>query len=241
MAVFTHNLFGVAVKNTLHFALILVIGTVLIGMGVALVLNERFHGRSFVRTIVIIPWAISPIVVGIVWGWIYNGTYGALNALLAELGLITDYVGWLASGSRALNLVALAYVWREVPFAALLFLAALQTIPVDLYQAARVDGAGSFSRFWFVTLPWLRPTLLVVLVVVTLEGFFAFSIIYVMTGGGPGTATSVLAWLGYIISFLFFDLGRGAAVFYFLTIILLALAFVYVRFIYGAMVKTTER
>jgi ABC-type sugar transport system permease subunit len=126
-------------------------------------------------------------------------------------------------------MVSIAFVWSLTPFAAVLLLAALQTIPIELYRAAMVDGASAIKRFWYVTLPWLRPTLLIVLINATIYALFAFNLIYIMTGGGPGTSTTVFAWWGYVVSFRYFYLGQGTAILFFLTIASFLLTFVYLR------------
>jgi ABC-type sugar transport system permease subunit len=140
--------------------------------------------------------------------------------------VIDEYVAWFASGRRALAIIALALVWGLVPFAALLFLGALQTVPEDLHRAARVDGAGPIRRFFSVTLPWVSGTVVVVVVIAALNAFLAFALIYVLTGGGPGTDTTVLAWWGYKTAFRDLDLGRGAAIFYVMTLLVLAMSLV---------------
>lgn len=222
-------LFRISSLNTSAFGVLVVGGTAILGLLIALALNEPFKGRGIVRTLLIIPWAISQTVNGMLWAWIYNATFGALNGLLYQLGIITEYIGWLARGDRAIVMVSLAFVWSQTPFAAVLFLAALQTIPVELYRAAMVDGANVFKRFWYVTLPWLRPTMLIVLINATILALFAFNLIYIMTNGGPGTSTTVFAWWGYVVSFRYFYLGQGTAILFFLTFAAFALTFLYVR------------
>jgi ABC-type sugar transport system permease subunit len=221
--------FSTALTNTLYFAVVTIVGTVVLGLAIALVLNEPFLGRGVLRTLVIVPWALSQVVVGIIWGWIYNGTFGVLNAVLKGVGLIPAYEGWLSDPSRAMNLVALTFIWSTVPFAVVMYLASLQTIPEDLYKAARVDGASVIQRFFHITLPALRYTTLVILIVASLDGLLAFTLIWVMTGGGPGTSTTVLSWLGYQTTFVSLNLGTGAAVFYLLVFMLLAVTAAYVR------------
>jgi ABC-type sugar transport system permease subunit len=222
-------LFMTALGNTLYFAIITIVGTVVLGLLIALVLNERFRGRRFLRTVIIVPWALSQVVVGIVWAWIFNGSFGVFNGALMKLHLIDQNRGWLSEPNWAMPLVAIAFVWSVVPFAAIMYLAALQAIPADLYKAARVDGANAMRSFWHVTFPQLRYTTLVVLLVASVDGLLAFSLLFVMTGGGPGTTTTVLSWLGYQTTFVKLDLGTGAAIFYLLVAILMVLAGIYIR------------
>jgi len=225
-------LFLTALTNTLEFAGLTIVGTVVAGLGIALVLNQPFAGRGLLRAVVVLPWAMSQVVVAVVWGWIFDGTYGVLNAILKDLGIIHSYIGWLSNPHITLYLVALAFVWSSAPFAVVIYLAALAGISPELYNAAKVDGAGAWRRFRYVTLPGLRYATLMVLIVASLEGLLAFSLIYTMTGGGPGTSTTVLSWLAYQITFVRLQLGEGAAMFYSLVFMMVGLAFVYIRWLY---------
>jgi multiple sugar transport system permease protein len=221
--------FPVALFNTLYFALFTIVGATGLGLLFALVLNERFPGRAAVRVLVMIPWSLSQVMVAITFGWLFNSQFGALNGLLYQLGIIGKYQFWFADGFRALNFLGVAFVWSLVPFATLLFLGALQTVPPELHQAAKVDGANVFRRFYHVTLPWIQPTMLVVLIVATLNGFLAFALIYLITAGGPGESTTVLSWWGYSTTFRARDVGKGAAIFYLLTFIIFGLSALYIR------------
>jgi ABC-type sugar transport system permease subunit len=222
-------LFMTSLVNTLYFAAITIAGTIGLGLLIAIVLNERFKGRQVLRTIIIVPWAVSQVVVGIIWSWIFNGSFGIFNAALIKVHLIHANIGWLSEPRWAMPLVAVSFVWSSVPFAAIMYLAALQAVPSDLYKAARADGADAFRSFRHVTMPALRYTTLIVLIVASLDGLMAFSLLYVMTGGGPGTATTVLSWLGYQTTFVNLDLGTGAAIFYLLVAIMLVVTGVYIR------------
>lgn len=204
--------------------------TVVLGIGFALVLNEPFPGRGLVRALVVVPWAIPPVVNGLLWQWIYDGKVGVLNALLVELGLQDRYQSWVANPDPAVVMGALvfAHTWKTLPFAVIVLLAALQAIPHDLHDAARVDRAGAWQRFRHVTLPWIAHPLMVVLIVETLSAFQAFDIIYVLTGGGPGTTTTTLAWLTYLTAFERLDLGHGNAYAYLMASIQFMLAAIYI-------------
>src|SRR5262249_2972809 len=153
----------------------------LIGLGMALVLNERFAGRGFVRSALLVPWAMSLVVVALLWRWIFDGTYGSLNGVLAGVGLVPHYVAWmkLGGGSAARHTGPVAFIGNQAPLAALLFLAGLQAIPPNLYNSAKVDGAGVFQRFWTITLPWLRSMGLLVLIILTINGIMTFELLYV--------------------------------------------------------------
>lgn len=219
--------FWAALGRTGYFAAFSVIGTTVIGMAMALVLNERFAGRGFLRSVMLVPWAMAPVSVGVLWSFVYAGDYGALNGLLNDLGLGFLATPWLGDGFRALNLVALTQVWNQAPLTALLLLAGLQSMPGNLHRAAMLDGAGPIARFFAITLPWLKPNLLFIAIIATINSLMAFDILWIMTRGGPGAATTVFAWLGYLYSFQFLKFGEGAAILYGLTILSFVLAILY--------------
>lgn len=218
-----------AMARTLYFAVVTVSGGLALGMAMALVLNQRFLGRGLLRSLVLIPWAMSPVAVGILWGWMLNGNYGTFNGILTDLGLIEKPIAWLADGWAALNLVALVHIWNQAPLASLLILAGLQSMPENLHRAARIDGAGPWVRFFRITLPWLRPMLLLVLILTTINSIMAFDLFWTITKGGPGSATTVFSWMGYAYAFQFFRFGEGAAILYVLTILCLGLAWLYLK------------
>ncbi len=222
-----------AFVRTLIFCAITVVGGTLLGLFMALVLNERFVGRGVMRSVILIPWSMSGVVVGYLWGWIFSGQYGPLNAVLVQTGITSEYLTWLANPDIALYVVALVYIWNQAPLAALLFLAALQAVPKNLYAAAKVDGAGALGRFRHVTLPWLRSMALLVIILATINAVLAFDLFFLLTGGGPGSSTTVLSWLGYAYAFNFFKFGEGAATLYVLSILCLVLAYVYMRLLQG--------
>jgi ABC-type sugar transport system permease subunit len=221
--------FVAAFERTLYFAVITVLGGLVLGMAMALVLNMRFPGRDPLRSIVLVPWAMSPVAVGILWGWMFNGDYGPLNAVLLNLGIVAKPIHWLGNGTVAFHLIALVQVWNQAPLTSLLILAGLQSMPENLHRAARIDGAGPVQRFVRITLPWLRPMLLLVLILTTINSIMAFDLFWVMTKGGPGSATTVFSWMGYAYAFQFFKFGQGAAILYILSIACLILAWVYLK------------
>lgn len=217
-----------SIARTCYFAAFAIIGTTLIGLGMALLLNRVFPGRGLLRSIVLVPWAMAPISIGVLWSFIYAGNIGSLNGLLFDLGLGGLATAWLGDGTRALNLVALTHVWNQAPLTALILLAGLQSMPASLQKAAMLDGAGAWSRFVKITLPWLKPSLLFATIIATINALMAFDIVWIMTRGGPGEATTVLAWIGYVTSFQFLRFGEGAAILYLLTALSFALAVLYV-------------
>ncbi len=223
--------FWQAMGRTFYFTLVSTGLELILGLLMALLLNQRFRGQGVLRALILIPWALPTIVNGMMWRWIYNADYGALNALLTQLGLISHYHDWLGSPWMAMNMVIVADVWKMTPLVALLLLANLQTIPGELYEAASIDGAGAIGRFVYVTLPWLRPGLLVSLVLRTIEAFKVFDIIFIMTRGGPANGTQTIAYYTYTQAFSSLQFGRGAALAYLTAMFIVLLSLVYFRLI----------
>ncbi len=224
--------FWQSAEITLLFVLGAVTLEILLGLGLALLLNREFRGRNLVRMLALLPWAIPGVVNGIMWKWILNPSYGALNGLLYSLGLIDEYIIWLGSAKGALVMCILADVWKETPFIMLLFLAALQTIPKDLYEAAWVDGSTSLQSLFNITVPLIRPTLFVALTLRTIWALKSFDLIYTLTAGGPSGGTTVIGYYTYVKTFVSLNLGRGAAVAYLMTLIVAALVVLYQRALY---------
>lgn len=216
-------LFWPALGRTFYMTAVAVIGSVGLGLVFATALTRDFRGRGFLRGILILPWSLSQVTLALLFGWIFNSTFGPLNGALAQVGVIDEYVAWFADARLALTVMSLALVWSLVPFASLLFLGALQTVPEELVRAAKVDGAGPLRTFFSVTLPWIKDTFVVVALLAMVNAFLAFALIYVLTGGGPGNATTVLSWWGYEAAFNERSLGEGAAIFYLMTMTMAAL------------------
>ena len=203
----------------------------LVGLGMALILNERFAGRPLLRSLLLIPWSLSRVVVGLLWIGILDFEFGAFNGLLYNLHLVDGSIAFFKDGFSALNVLVSVYAWNQAPFAALLFLAGMQSISVDVYSAAEVDGAGYWQRFGYLTLPALRPILFLVTVLATVNAFLMLDLIYVLTMGGPAHDTTTVAWLGFQTAFTFFKFGPGTAILYTLTALCLLLTLVYYRLI----------
>jgi multiple sugar transport system permease protein len=233
LQVFEDPIYWSSLWRTLYFVGAFVIEATLVGMGMALVLNERFHGRPLMRSLLLVPWSLSRIVVGLLWIGILDFEFGALNGLLHQAGLIDGYIAFFKDGWSALNVLVSVYMWNQAPFATLLFLAGMQSISEDLYTAAEVDGAGYWQRFFYITLPALRPILFLVLVLCTVNGFLMLDLIFILTMGGPGYDTTTVSWLGFQTSFRFFKLGPGTAILYTLTALCLFLTVIYHRLILG--------
>jgi len=202
-----------------------------LGLAIALLLNQRFKFRGVTRATILLPYVLSGTVLGLIWKWIYNPNHGALNALLQQLGLISDYVAWLAQPMRALQMVILVNLWQGTPWAIIMYLAGLQTIPAELYDAAKVDGASAWQTLFKVTLPLLSPITLAMLVLKTVWTFQVFDIVWVLTRGGPASATQVVSYYIYYSSFFQLKFGYAAAMSYVLLGIVLVLVFFYYRLI----------
>jgi multiple sugar transport system permease protein len=224
-------LFGSSLKTTLIFVAVAVPLVTLVGLLVALLLNQRVRGFGVLLVLVLLPWAVPTVSAGIMWRLILHGDFGALDGFLYRIGAIDSYVQWLSSSNLAMGSVIAVHAWREFPLAAILFLASLQTIPPDLGEAARLDRAGAWQRFRYVTLPLLKAPLLIVLVYETIVAFSAFDLVYVLTGGGPGSATTLFSWFTYTATFKYLNFGQGAALSFMMAAILLAVIVVYMRLV----------
>ncbi len=201
-----------------------------LGLLLALLINHRFTGRGSLRACVLVPWAIPTVVSAQMWRFLFNDSYGLINYTLFGNN-VSQYIAWLAKPGTALFAIILADVWKTTSFAALLILAGLQIIPDELYQAARVDGAGIWRRFRDITWPLIRPALLVALLFRTIDAFRVFDLAFVMTQGGPADATNVLQLYGYQKMFVEGWMGYGSAISVGVFVIVLILAVIYVRMV----------
>jgi ABC-type sugar transport system permease subunit len=227
--VFSDSGFYRVLGHTMYFTLLSTFLELALGIAVALLLNAPLKARWLWRSIVVLPWALPTIVNGALWRWIYNGQYGALNGLLSSLGISDTPHQWLGSPFLALNMVIVADVWKNTSIVVFFILAGLQTIPEDVYEAARMDGASAWRAFWRITLPLLAPSVAVVLILRTIEAFKVFDIIYVMTGGGPASGTQTVAFYTYLQAFSNQLFGYGAALAYLIVLAVFAMAMVYLR------------
>ena len=197
--------------TTTVFTTASVVLELLLGLGIALVLNQRFLGRSFVRTTAILPWALPTALIGLAWRWIFNDEFGVVNDILLRLGLIQTGINWLGDPVLAMMAVIFADVWKTTPFISILLLAGLQSISADLYEAHSIDGATPWQSFRQITLPLLMPQILIALLFRFAQAFGIFDLIAVMTGGGPGGATEVVSLYIYSTVMRYLDFGYGAA------------------------------
>ena len=225
---FTAGLFVPSLYRTLGFTAVSVAVELVIGMALALALNRSFRGRGIVRAAILIPWAVPTVVSGMLWKSMFDPQNGFVNFVLLKLHLPLAHTTWLAQTWTAWAAILIADAWRNTPFMALLLLAGLQVIPRDIYEAAKIDGAGALQTFWRLTLPLLKPALMVALIFRTLSSFLIFDIIYAMTGGGPGNSTQVLAYQNWFAMLYQSNYGYGAAISVALMVMSLIIAAIYV-------------
>ena len=195
-----------ALGNTAYFVAVSVSLELLLGLGFALLLNQQFRGRAVARALVLIPWAVPGVAAARFWEWIFNADFGVLNYLLGAR------INWLGDPVWALHAAILADVWKTTPFAVLLLLAGLQVIPEELYRAARIDGASAWQLFRHITLPLLKPVILLVLLFRTMDAARIFDLIFVLTGGGPANETETLVIYSYKLLYRTLQFGYGSTV-----------------------------
>jgi ABC-type sugar transport system permease subunit len=220
------------IGRTLYFTVVSVSTELVLGLAIAQLIHSHPWGWKFLRFALIIPWAVPTIVNGAMWRWIYSADFGALNGILMQMGLIKHYIPWLTLPNAAMNLVIVADVWHTMPFVALILQAALSTLPAELDEAAAVDGANAFQRFWQIRLPLLRPAILVALIVRTVDAFRVFDIAYIITSGGPAFKTVTITYLTYLNTFSYGKQGTGAALSFLISIFTIFMAFLFIRFLY---------
>ncbi|MCL2780248.1 MAG: sugar ABC transporter permease [Actinomycetia bacterium] len=228
-AVFSDPLLRTALWNTAYFTVIEVVVVIVAAIAIAQLLSHRLARSAFFKVVLLVPWALSSVANATMWKWIYNANYGVLNTILKQTHVRNDNVIWLGSARMALNALLFADIWKSIPFITLLMIAGLQNIPSPLYRAARIDGANAWQRFRYVTLPQLRPTLLICVVLQTIWALKVFDLIYILTMGGPADGTVTLNFLAYRTTFAYGDIGRGSAIADVLFFIMLIFAFVYIR------------
>jgi multiple sugar transport system permease protein len=205
------NRFWQSISNTTVFTIISVTLELFLGIGIALVLNNSFSGRSVIRTIAIIPWALPTAIMGLAWAWIFNNEYGVANDFLQRVGLIDTAINWLGSPGLAMTALIIADLWKTTPFISLIILARLQSIPRDLYEAHSIDGANLWQSFSQITLPLILPQILIALLFRFAQAFGIFDLVQVMTGGGPAGSTETISMYIYATVMRYLDFGYGSA------------------------------
>jgi ABC-type sugar transport system permease subunit len=210
--VITGEYFGVALRNSLMFTLFSAPLIVVIGTAAALFLNREFLGATALRSIVLLPWALPGAISAVLWVWVFHPSWGVINSLLRNLHLIDRSIPWLTDPNLAFVSVVVAHIWTQIPFTIILVMAALSTLGEEIIESAELDGATAVQRFIHITFPHIRAIIVVLLVYNALTAFTTYDVVYAMTGGGPGTATTLLSFHIWKESFSMYDFGAGSAV-----------------------------
>ena len=229
ITVFNDPLFLGALGRTLIWMILVVFGTVLLSMPLALILREQFYGREVARVLIMLPWAISLAMMGIIWRWALNGEYGLMNHFLRQIGLLDGPVFWLGTAATAFAWQIIIGIIVSIPFTVAIFLGGLASIPTDIYEAAMVEGANYWQRFTTLTLPIMRPFLNMAIVLNMIYVFNSFPIIWVTTQGGPANGTDILVTYLYKLAFRFGRLDDAAALSLIMFGILMVFIFAYMR------------
>ena len=229
LKVLSDPIFRESLLNTVLWVVFGVFFQFLFGLILALLLNRKFKGRGIVRSVILIPWVTPGVLIGLMWRWMYDGNYGVINDILSKLHIIDNFIPWLSSSDTSMASVIITIIWQGVPFFAIMLLAGLQAIPQELYEAAYVDGAGSWHTFWHITLPMLKPTILISTLLRIIWVANSVDVIYIMTGGGPGYSTHTLSVYTYIKAQKALDFGYSATLAIYLTVMLASVAFVYFK------------
>jgi multiple sugar transport system permease protein len=227
----TDRIFAISLWNTILYSALSVPLTIVCSLALAILLNQKLPGRSFFRAAMFFPYVASLVAVAVVWNMLFNPEMGPVNMLLYYAGIDPkDLPRWAADKDWAMITVVLFGVWKSMGYYMVIYLAGLQGINQDLYEAAAIDGAGAWQRFWYITIPQLGPTTFFVTVMLTIQSFKVFDQIYLLTQGGPGTATLVLVYHIYNEAFISWDLGYSSTIAFVLFLIVLAVTLIQFRF-----------
>lgn len=216
---------------TIFFTIISVGFELLLGLALALIMNKAIAGRGIIRTFSLIPWAIPTSVAALMWAYMYNGSSGIVAIILEQIGILGQSTDLMLTSKGALWSIIFADVWKTTPYMALLLLAGLQVIPINLYESSSIDGANKWRQFTNVTLPLLKPSILVALLFRTLDAFRVFDLIYVLTGGGPGGTTESISIYAYKTMFAQTRFGYGSAMVLIMAIIVGFISYLYIKFL----------
>ena len=208
---FSDTDFLLLLKNSLIYVISSVVAQFVLGLILALCLKTKFRGRGIYQSIVFLPWAFSSFVVGLMFRWSFNGEYGVVNDILMKMGIIKENVAWLGTPGLSLAVVIIAMIWMGIPFFGIMILAALQSVPDDIYEAADIDGCGMFRKFFSLTLPYIKPTIIMTVLLRTIWIFNSFDLIVIITGGGPVNYSQTLPSYMYSKAFASYDFGLASA------------------------------
>ena len=226
---FSDSDIGLIITNSLVYVAASVAGQFVLGMTLALALRKKFRGRGLYQAIVFLPWAFSAFVIGLMFRWSFNGEYGVVNDLLMKLGAVGEKLAFLGTPGLSLLVVIIAMIWMGIPFFAIMILAALQSIPADVYEAADMDGCGAIRRYFAITLPYIQPTIIMTLLLRTIWIFNSFDLIVVITGGGPANYSQTLPSYMYTRAFSSYDFGLASALGLLLMTVLAVYAMAFLR------------
>jgi ABC-type sugar transport system permease subunit len=229
LEVFNTYYFSNSARATAIFAAISVPLVVILSLALALLLSRPFRGVGFLQWLVLVPWAIPLVVSSSVWKWIFDSNYGLFNYFVTTLGFADSYQPWLTRPWSAMGVLILAYLWVQLPLPTLLFLAGIQSIPQELYEAAMIDGAKTWARFRAVTFTWLKPIFLIVAILSTILAIWTFDQVYVITAGGPADFTALISFYTYSEMFTFLNFGRASALAVLVMIVSIILIFAYFK------------
>lgn len=218
-----------SLQVTFIYSLCVIFGTLILGLIIALLLNKNFKARGFCIAILLIPWAIAPVVNGIMWKWIFNPRFGFFNNFLLSIGVMNSFENFLIMKWPAMIIVILTAIYKWIPFTTFLLIASLQTVPRVLYEAGEVDGVSPIGSFFKITLPLIRPSLVIVLIFLSVASLKTFDTIYVLTSGGPGYETSVINYMAYLQTFKYMNFGQGASLAFLISIIILFVNIIYYK------------
>lgn len=221
---FSESDIGLIINNSIIYVVISVAGQFLLGLTLALALQKNFKFRGLYQAVIFLPWSFSAFVIGLMHRWSFNGEYGVVNDLLLRFNIAAEKIAWLGTPGFSLAVVIIAMIWMGIPFFAIMILAALQSIPKDVYEASYLDGCGVFRRFFQITFPYIKPTVIVTILLRTIWIFNSFDLIVVITNGGPANYSQTLPSYMYIKAFSSYDFGLASA----LGVVLMAALIIYV-------------
>jgi multiple sugar transport system permease protein len=234
--VFANPRFTQSILNTFLFVIIVIGGVLFLGLMIAQLLNMQFRGRGTLRTLILIPWVTPPVVAAAIWMWMYQTERSPINQILRAFGIIQLNIRFLTDAANRLGPISIPMlsvssvrIWNGLPFVTIMILAGLQSIPVELYEAGQIDGAGVFARFRYITLPMLRPVLAILITLLSLSAFGHFEVNYIMTGGGPQNLTNIMAVMAYQQAFVLYRFDLGSAMTTVILLITSVIAAIYIR------------
>lgn len=231
MSVIKDPLFSTALVNSVIFTIATIIFSTGIGFALAMFFNKPFPGHRWMRSVLLIAWMTPIIIVGTVFKWMFSGENGIINETLMNLGILSEPIYWLTSTDSALGSVIVTNIWISIPFSMVILLSGLQALPGSVYEAAKIDGANRLQQFAHITLPLMRPTVLILLMLGVIFTFKVFDLFYIMTAGGPANSTQVIPFLAYELSFTMYRFGEGAALSNISFLIIAAIALIYLYLI----------